>query len=135
MEWEISPLRESWKTIYVSGNIWKSRWIWLVGYVENSNWCCHAFWLQGVSGRSLYIWSMTRISRTIPLGNEWPSWTYMGIIAKDCTFNYGAHIGFWRIYTFFINICDWSYINRFNNKTIGKSGRWTNYTTQTGKWH
>ena len=50
------------------------------------------------------------------------------------TFNYGACTGLWKIHIFCINVHNWSYIYCSNNKTLVKSGRWTNYATQTGNW-
>ena len=51
------------------------------------------------------------------------------------TFKYGACTVFWRIYKFCINVNNWSYIYCFDNKTLGKSGWWINYVTQTGNWY
>ena len=33
------------------------------------------------------------------------------------------------------NVHNWSYIPCSANQTLGKSGCWTNYATQTGNWH
>ena len=40
-----------------------------------------------------------------------------------------------NIYSFFINLHDWLYIYWYTNQTLGKSGRWTNYDTQTVNWY
>ena len=120
---------------YISGNIWKSIWILLVGYRENLNWWWHAVYLQGVSGRSLCTWSANIISGTRPPGNEWPSWSDIANIANYCTLNYGECTGFWRIYTFWINVKDWSHITCPTNKTLSKSVRWTKNATKTGNWN
>ena len=106
-----------------------------MGYRDNSNWRLQTVYLQGVSGRSFCNWSTTNISGTRPSRNECPSWSGMLKISNYRTFNYGARTSFWRIYTFFINVHDWSYITCYNNKTLCKSGQWTNYATQTSNWH
>ena len=80
-------------------------------------------------------WSTTWVSGTIPSGNEWPSWSDMANIVNYCTFNYGACTGFGRIYTFLINVHDWSHIYCFTNQTLCKIGWRTNYATQTGNWY
>ena len=120
------PWRIHGQARYVPVNIWKSRWICLVGYGENSNWLWQAVYLQGVSGGSFYTWSTTIISSTRPSGNEWPSWSGVANIANYCEFDYGACTGFWLIYKFCINLHEWSYISCYNNQTLGKSGWWTN---------
>ena len=56
-------------------------------------------------------------------------------IENNGTFNYGACMGFWKIYTFYINVHNWSYFPCSTNKTLGKPGRRTNYNTQTGNCH
>ena len=56
---------------YVPGKIWKSRWIWLVGYRDNSNWCWHIFYLQVFSVRSFCTWGMTCVSGTKPSFSNW----------------------------------------------------------------
>ena len=106
-----------------------------MGYGGNSNWLWHAIYLQEVLGRSFYIWGTTCISGTIPPGNEWPSWIDMVNIANYHTLDYGARMGLWQIYTFFINIHYWSYISCYTNQALGKSGWWTNYAIKTGNWY
>ena len=59
----------------------------------------------------------------------------MAKIANYRTFNYGASTGFGQMYTFFINIHNWSYISCSTNQTLGKPGSWTKYATQTGNWY
>ena len=72
---------------------------------------------------------MTCISGKRPSGND------MENISNYCTFNCGARTGFWWIYTFCINVHDWSYMTYSDNQTLGKSGWCTNYATQTDNWH
>ena len=59
----------------------------------------------------------------------------MANIANYCTFNYVAQTVFWQIYTFCMNVHDWSYMTCYTNQTLGKSGQGTNYATQTGNRH
>ena len=120
------------QTRYVSGNICKSRWIWLMGYVENLNWRWYTVYLQGVLGRYFCTWSTHIISGTRKSVNEWPSWSNMANITNYHTFNYGTHMGFWKIHTFCINMHDWSYITCYTNETLCESGRWNIYAKQTG---
>ena len=105
----------------------------LVGYGDNPNWRWNTVYLQGFSGNSFFTWSTTFISGTIPSGNEWPSWSDMKNISNYLTFNYGSRTGLWLVNTYLLNIHDWSYVSCSTNKTIGKSGWWTNYSTQTRK--
>ena len=81
------------------------------------------------------MWGETWIIGTRTSGNEWPSWSDMVNISNYRTFNFGAHMGFWQIYTFFINVHDMSYISCSTNQTIGRSVWWTNYATQTYNWY
>ena len=59
----------------------------------------------------------------------------MANIVNYQKFNYGSHTGFWWIYSFIINVHDWSYISCDTNQKISKSWRWTKYATQTGNWY
>ena len=80
------------------------------------------------------MWINNSIGGIRPSANEWPNWGDMGNIMNYHTFKYGARMGFWWIYQYCINVHDWSYISCDTNETLGKSGWWTNYTTQTGNW-
>ena len=105
-----------------------------MGYGENSNWLCHTVYLPGISGRSSCAWSTTSVSSTIPPGNKIPDLCDMANIASYQNFKYGVHMGFWLIYTFFINVHDWYYITCSNNQALRDSGRWNNWITQAGNW-
>ena len=61
---------------------------------------------------------MTCISGTIPLRNEWPSWSDKSDISNHLTLNYVARTGFWIIYSFLVHVHDWSYISYSNKKHL-----------------
>ena len=135
MELKIPLLRKSWTSQICYRQYFESRWIWMVGYGENSNWCWHTVYPQGFSWRCFYTCRMTCISVNRPSINECPSWSDMVHIANYHTFNYGARTGFVKIYTFCINAHNWPYISCSTNQTLGKLGWRNNYATKNGNWN
>ena len=82
-----------------------------------------------------FTWGTTYIISTRPSRNEWPSWSDMANIANYHTLSYGTYRSFWWMYTFIINVNNWSYIACSTTQTLGKPWWWINYATKTDNWY